>query len=93
MKAKESLATEANKHVDAVVAGVKFLHSNGLLPMKVAEAFSRGDGVFTPATVLRNVTAEQLVPRADRPKRGPTKRRRVRDANGNLVPSKASQAE
>lgn len=62
VKAKEALADEANAHIDAVVTGVKWLHTNGILPGKLTEAFSRGDGVFTPATVLRNVTAEQLVP-------------------------------
>lgn len=61
VKAKAALAEEANTHIDAVVAGVKFLHDAGILPAKVTEAFSRSDGMFVPATVLRNVTPEQLV--------------------------------
>lgn len=69
VKAKEALADEANTHIDAVVAGVKWLHANGLLPGKLTEAFSRADGVFTPATVLRNVTAEQLVPGTQKPRK------------------------
>lgn len=88
--AKAALADEANKHIEAVLAGVKFLHDNGILPERMTTALSRGDGQFNPATFLRSVSAEQLVPRsarADRPKRT----RRVRDADGNLVPSKASQ--
>lgn len=85
--AKEELAAEANTHIDAVVAGVKFLHANGLLPMKLTEAFSRGDGVFTPASVLRNVTAEALVPsmKSTRRKPGePRKRRRRNPQTGEL---------
>lgn len=89
VKAKQALADEANNHIDAVVAGVKFLHENGMLPEKLTAAFSRSDGMFVPATVLRNVTAESLVPSAKKT-RAP-RRRRVRDADGNLVPSKASQ--
>ena len=87
---KEELAAKANVHIDAVVAGVKFLHENGILPEKISGAFSRSDGMFVPATVLRNVTPEQLV---GGPRRGGglKRTRRVRDAAGNLVPSKASR--
>lgn len=94
IKAKEALAVEANKHIDAVVAGVKWLHDNGVLPEKVAAGFSRADGMFTPAQALRNVTAESLVPRVPRARKptGPVQRRRRRDPKtGELVPSKASQ--
>lgn len=90
IKAKEELAAEANRHVEAVLAGVKFLHDNGALPERIAAAFSRNDGQFNPATFLRAVTAEQLVPRAAGEK--PKRRRRVKDpVTGELVPSKASQ--
>lgn len=61
VKAKEALAAEANRHIDAVVAGVKWLNDNGILPEKVAAGFKRdGDGMFSPAMFLRNVTAESL---------------------------------
>lgn len=68
--AKESLALEANKHIDAIVAGVKFLHDNGLLSEKVASGFSRSDGMFSPSMYLRNVTADMLVggTKPDKPK-------------------------
>lgn len=91
VKAKEELAAKANDHIEAVVSGLTFLHDNGVLPLKFVEAFSRNDGRFVPATFLRAVTAESLVPGATR-RSGQRKRRRVRDASGNLVPSKASQA-
>ncbi|MFU0504090.1 hypothetical protein [Pseudaminobacter sp. NGMCC 1.201702] len=89
--AKEELAAEANRHVDAVLAGVKFLHDNDLLNKRLVDALTLGTGAFAPSTFLRSVTAEQLVPRAARPS-GEKKRRRVRDPKtGELVPSKASQ--
>ena len=47
VKAKEELAADANKHIDAILSGVKFLHENGLLPAKVATGFFNADG--TPA--------------------------------------------
>jgi hypothetical protein len=60
--AKQELAAEANRHIDAVVAGVKWLQERGILPEKVAAGFKRdGDGMFSPAMFLRNVTAESLV--------------------------------
>lgn len=93
VKAKEELASRANEHIDSVISGVKFLHDNGILPDRIAQAFSRNDGTFNPGTFLRAVTAEQLVPRENMPRRKTGRRRRVRDANGNLVPSKASQKE
>jgi hypothetical protein len=62
VKAKEALADEANHHIDAIVAGVKWLNDNGILPEKVAAGFKRdGDGMFSPGMFLRNVTAESLV--------------------------------
>ncbi|RUM99054.1 hypothetical protein EET67_05310 [Pseudaminobacter arsenicus] len=90
VKAKAALADEANRHIEAMLASAKFLHDNGILPPRLVDALSRNDGQFNPATFLRTVSAEQLVPRAARPT-GEKKRRRVRDASGNLVPSKASQ--
>lgn len=75
--AKEALATEANKHIDAVLTGIKFLHDNSILPERLVTALSRGDGQFNPGTFLRAVTAENLVARTagrsvasgDKPKR------------------------
>lgn len=94
IKAKEEIAAQANDHIEAIVTGLNFLHDNGALPAKVQEAFTRADGRFVPATFLRQVSAESLVPGTPRRSRGdgPKRRRRVRDASGNLVPSKASQA-
>lgn len=92
IKAKEELAARANDHIEAVVAGLTFLHENGILNAKVEEALTRNDGRFVPATYLRAVSAESLVPGAVR-KSGPKRRRRVRDPKtGEMVPSKASQA-
>lgn len=59
--AKEELASEANRHIEAIVDGVKFLHDKGILPERIATAFSRGDGMFTPGMMLRAVTAESLL--------------------------------
>ncbi|TIN10402.1 hypothetical protein [Mesorhizobium sp.] len=91
--AKEAIAAQAADHVEAILAGVKFLHDNGILPEKLVGAFSRSDGTFSPATLLRAPTAESLVPRTARAKRDKPKRtRRVRDPKtGELVPSKASR--
>lgn len=59
---KEALAQEAAGHIEAVVAGVKWLHANGVLPEKIAAAFSRADGMFAPGMHLRVPTAESMVP-------------------------------
>lgn len=94
--AKEELAAQANQHIEAIVSGLTFLHDNGVLPAKVQEAFTRADGRFVPATFLRQVTAESLVPGTPRRSRGaggPKRHRRVRDPKtGELVPSKAMLA-
>lgn len=94
VKAKAELADRANHHIDAIVEGINFLGENGILPEKVAAAFTRSDGRLVPATVLRHVTPEQLVGgvRVRVRNDGPKRRRRVRDEHGNLVPSKASRA-
>lgn len=92
VKAKEELAADANKHIDAILSGVKFLHENGLLPAKVATGFSGSSGSFAPSMFLRSVTAEGLVPRAAKVvSGGEKKRRRRRQADGSWAPSKASQ--
>lgn len=90
VKAKEELASEANRHIEAMLASAKFLHDNGILPPRLVDALSRNDGQFNPATFLRSVSAEQLVG-GPRKAAGPKRTRRVRDASGNLVPSKASR--
>ncbi|MBZ9888156.1 hypothetical protein LB559_09410 [Mesorhizobium sp. BR1-1-3] len=85
--AKEALAAEAATRIERVVADIKWLHDNDLLPKRVAEGFSRGDGMFVPGMILRAPSAESLVPKAA----GEKKTRRRRNAKGELVPSKASQ--
>lgn len=96
IKAKEELAAQANQHIEAIVSGLTFLHDNGVLPAKVQEAFTRADGRFVPATFLRAVSAESLVPGTPRRSRGAgghKRHRRVRDPKtGELVPSKAMLA-
>ena len=98
VKAKAELADRANHHIDAIIEGIAFLGENGILPEKVSAAFTRSDGRLVPATVLRHVTPEQLIGaprvrvRKARDPNAPKRTRRVRDANGNLVPSKASQS-
>lgn len=59
--AKAALAKEANKHIEAATAAVKFLHEHGVLHEKLITAFTRADGVFTTGNVLKPVTAESLV--------------------------------
>lgn len=95
VKAKEALAAEANQHIDAVVAGVKWLHDNGLLPDKVASGFKReGDGMFSPSMFLRNVTAESLAggkPQRRRGRMTPAEREAA-IAAGTLKPRKRRAA-
>lgn len=69
IKEMDEIAQRANQHIDAVNEGVSFLHKHGVLPARIAEAFSRGDGMFVPAMILRHTTAERLVPSVGRPKR------------------------
>jgi len=88
---KQALAADANGHIEAVLAGVGWLHRNGLLPERLATALTGGNGAFMPASFLRAVSAESLVG-GPRPKpAGERKTRRRRDpVTGELVPSKAS---
>lgn len=74
--AKEALAKEANTHIEAATAAVKFLHENGILHEKLIAAFTRADGVFTTGNVLKPVTAESLV--GGRKADGPKRKRRSR---------------
>ncbi|MFC3206915.1 hypothetical protein [Aquamicrobium soli] len=95
VKAKEALAAEANQHIDAVVAGVKWLHDNGLLPDKVAAGFKReGDGMFSPSMFLRNVTAESLAGGKPQKRRGrmTPAEREAAIAAGTLKPRKRRAA-
>ncbi|MER9135134.1 hypothetical protein NKI20_02330 [Mesorhizobium sp. M0830] len=89
--AKEELAAEAGARVERVVADIKWLHDNDLLPKRVAEGFSRGDGMFSPAMILRAPTAESLVPREKKPAGDRKFRRRKDPKTGEYVPSKAAQ--
>jgi hypothetical protein len=84
---------EAGDRVARVIEDVKWLHDSGMLSQRVAEAFTRSDGQFNPATYLRVPRAEDVVVRAPRAKKeGPRRLRRVRDPEtGELVPSKAMQ--
>lgn len=93
--AKEELAAEAATRVERVVDDVKWLHTQGLLPERVANGFSRGDGMFVPGMILRAPSAESLVPKtaAVRSKlTGEKKFRRRKDPKtGEYVPSKAAR--
>lgn len=88
--AKEELAAEAATRVERVVADIKWLHDNGLLPDRVAQGFSRGDGMFVPGMILRAPTAESLVPKVARPP-SDRKFRRRRGPDGEFIPSKAAR--
>lgn len=81
--AKEQLAADANRHIDAVVAGVKWLYDNAMLPEQITTAFSTAGGAFVPARKLSNVTAESLVSstltqRAPRDPNAPKRHRRTK---------------
>ncbi|TIL38498.1 hypothetical protein [Mesorhizobium sp.] len=91
IKEKEALAAEAGVRVERVVADVKWLHDNDLLPKRVAEGFSRGDGMFSPGMILRAPTAESLVPREKKPAGERKFRRRKDPKTGEYIPSKAAQ--
>jgi len=73
VSAKKDLADEANRHIDAVNEGVKFLQGIGQLPARIAAGFTReSDGMFSPSMFLRHITAESLLTSAltgNRPKR------------------------
>lgn len=94
-KRRQALVEEATGKVETVVAGLKWLHENGFLSAKVADTFTSAAGVFNAATYIRAprsvddvLTGKRAEPVGDKPKR----LRRVRDAEGNLVPSKKMQA-
>lgn len=92
--AMEAIAAQAGDHVEAIVAGVKFLHEHGLLPDRVAAGFSRSsDGMFAPGMILRAPSAESMVPKAARaaPKGEKRFRRRKDPKTGEYIPSKAAQ--
>lgn len=87
--AKEQLATDVNRHLEAISEGVRFLHANGQLHKRLEDALTGGNGSFMPSAFLRPVTAEQLVggPRrvGGRRKPGePRKRRRRNPETGEL---------
>ncbi|MBZ9659738.1 hypothetical protein LB523_11850 [Mesorhizobium sp. ESP-6-4] len=90
IKAKEELAAEAAGRVERVVADVKWLHEQGLLPDRVTAGFSRGD-IFSPGSILKAPSAESLVGSAK--PAGEKKRRRRRGPNGEWLPSKASLSD
>lgn len=52
-KKRATILAEADKHKAAVVAGIKFLHDNGLLTEKLKETFSTKDGVFNPSLSIK----------------------------------------
>ncbi|TPM58949.1 hypothetical protein FJ959_08720 [Mesorhizobium sp. B2-2-4] len=92
IKAKEELAAEAARQVEAVLAGVKWLHDQGLLPDRVTAGFSRGD-IFSPGSILKAPTAESLAggPRKASASGEKKFRRRKDPVTGEYVPSKAAQ--
>jgi predicted nuclease with TOPRIM domain len=85
---RSKLVAEASDRVEAVIAGLKWLHAEGFLSAKVSETFTRADGQFNPSTYLRAPRSEEVVtkPRGEAPKR----RRRRRLPDGTLVPSNAA---
>lgn len=86
VKAKEAMAVTANDHIESIIAGVKFLHENGILPERVAQAFSRGDGMFVPAMMLRTITAESLVAKPSKPEG----KKRIRRTKAEIEALKAA---
>ncbi len=80
VKAMEAIAAQAADHVEAMVAGAKFLHEHGLLPERLVAGFSRGDGMFVPGMILRAPSAESMVPKVA----GEKRKRRRRNAKGDL---------
>ncbi|MCG7507031.1 hypothetical protein [Mesorhizobium retamae] len=91
---RAAIVAEASKHVDAVVAGLKWLHDNQLLSDKMVDVFTRGDGQFNPATYIRAPRGvDDVRAKAVTIGGGEKKRRRRRDpVTGQLVPSKAAVA-
>lgn len=92
ISAKRELADKANEHIDAVVAGVKFLHDSGILVEKITAAFTFSSGTFNPSAILRNVTAEQLVTKepGTRRARDPNAPKRRRRTKAEIEALKAS---
>ena len=85
---KQELADRANGHIEAVNAGVKFLHDNGVLPARIAAGFTReSDGMFSPSMFLRAVTAESFLTST---LRGGGKPKRTRRTKAEIEALKAS---
>lgn len=87
VKAKEDLAAEANRHIEAVLAGVGWLQRHALLPEKVAAGFTGANGAFMPASFLRAVSAESLV---DGPRKTAGGAKRARRTKAEIEAARAA---
>lgn len=63
----EHIVTKANEHMQAIVAGLRFLEEHGLLGDEVKAAHTSSSGVFTPHLRYKNVDADRVLARMGEP--------------------------
>lgn len=58
-----AIVTEANAHIEAIVAGLRFLEKHNLLSEDVKAAHTSAAGVFTPHLRYKSVDADRVLAR------------------------------
>lgn len=59
----EHIVTKANEHMQAIVAGLRFLEEHSLLGEEVKSALTSAAGVFTPHLKFKSVDADRVLAR------------------------------
>lgn len=59
----EGIVNDANAHMQAIVAGLRYLEEHGLLAEEVKAAFTNSAGVFTPHLKFKATDADRVLAR------------------------------
>lgn len=77
-KEVSSIVAEANTHIEAIVAGLRFLEKHNLLSDDVKAAHTSSSGVFTPHLRYKAVDADRVLARmSDAPVKKTRRKRTV----------------
>lgn len=63
----EGIVNEANTHMLAIVAGLRYLEEHGLLGEEIKAAFTSSAGVFTPHLKFKPTDADRVLARMGEP--------------------------